>query len=82
MCIDYRALNQQKRPDNYPLPRSDDLLDWLINANCLSSIDLYTGYYQVAIHPGDEYKIAFLSRYGLFELLVLPFGLKNYLYIF
>ena len=77
MCIDYRALNQQTRPDKYPLPRIDDLLDQLVNANCLSSIDLYTGYHQVAIYPGDEYKTAFLSRYGLFEFLVLPFGLIN-----
>ena len=65
MYIDYRALNKQARPDKYPLPRIDDLLDWLVNANCLSSSDLHTGYHKVAIHPGDEYKIAFISRYGL-----------------
>ena len=40
MCIDYRPLNQQKRPDKYPLPRINNLLDQLVNANCLSSINL------------------------------------------
>ena len=71
MCIDYRALNQQTRPDKYPLPRIDDLLDWLGDVNCLSSVDLYNSYYKVESHPGDEYKTAFLSRYGLFEFLAL-----------
>ena len=54
MCIGYRALNQQMRPAQYPLPRIDDLLDWLVNAKCPSSFDLHIGYYQVAITPGDE----------------------------
>ena len=59
MCIDCKALNQQTRPDKQPLPRIDDLLDQLVNANCLSSIYLHTGYHQVAFHPGDKYKTAF-----------------------
>ena len=74
MCVDYRDLNQQTRPDKYPLPRVDDLLDWVVNANCLNSIDLHNGYYQVAIHSVDEYKTAFLSRHGLFKFLALLFG--------
>ena len=77
ICIDYRDLSQQTRLDKYPLPRIDGLLAQLVNANCLSSIDLYTGNYKVAICPGDEYKTAFLPRYGFFEFLVFPFGLRN-----
>ena len=45
ICIDYSALNQQTRPDEYPLPRIDDLLDWLVNTKCLNSIDLCTDYH-------------------------------------
>ena len=75
--IDYRALNQQARLAKYPLPRIGDLLDQLVNTNYLSSIYLHTGYHQVEIRPGDVYKTAFLSRYGLFEFLMLPFGLTN-----
>ena len=40
MCIDYRALNQQTRPDKFVLPGINDLLDQLVNASCVSSIDL------------------------------------------
>ena len=54
MCIDYRALNQQTRPDKYPLPRIDNLLEPLVNAYCLGSIELNTSYHQVAIHPGID----------------------------
>ena len=45
ICTDYRALNQQTRPDKYPLPRIGNLPDQLVNVHCLSSIDLYTGCY-------------------------------------
>ena len=43
MCIHYMALNQKKRPENYPLPRIDDLLERFANAHYLSSINLHTG---------------------------------------
>ena len=45
ISLDYRALNQYTKPDKYLLPRIDDLLDRLANVHCLSSNDLYTGYY-------------------------------------
>ena len=45
ICIDYRALNQQTSPEKYALPRIDDLLDQLVNAHYLSSIELYTSYH-------------------------------------
>ena len=45
ICISYRALNQQTRPNKYLLPSIDDILNWLVNANCPSSINLYTGYH-------------------------------------
>ena len=45
MCIDYRALKQQTRPNKYLLPMIDDLLNWLVNVHCIGSIDLYTGCY-------------------------------------
>ena len=77
MCINNNAVSQKTRYDKYTLPRIDDLLDRLVNTNCFSSIDLHSGYHQVEICSGDEYKTTFLSRYGLFGFLVLPFGLTN-----
>ena len=77
MTVDYRALNHQTKKDVYPLPRIDNLLDKLLQATCLSAINLASGYHQVHLAPGDCEKTAFVTRYGLFEYMVLPLGLCN-----
>ena len=77
MCIYYRALNQQIKPNKYSLPRIDSLLDQLVISKYFISINLYTIYHQVIMYLADEYKIAFLSSYSLFEFILLPFGLIN-----
>ena len=77
MCIDYRTLNKQTRWDLYPIPRIDDLLDHLMHAMIFSKIGLSQGYNQVAIDAKNKHKTTFISRFGLFEWNVLPFGLCN-----
>ena len=77
MCIDYHALNDITLKNTFPLPRIDDLHDRLGKAHYFTKLDLYSGYHQIPIRPGDEYKTAFTSRYSTFEFLVMPFGLTN-----
>jgi len=77
MCVDYRALNAVTKRNSYPLPRLDESFDRLGRARIFSKIDLKSGYWQVRVEPKDIHKTAFNTRYGQYEFLVMPFGLKN-----
>uniref|UniRef100_A0A388K617 Reverse transcriptase domain-containing protein n=1 Tax=Chara braunii TaxID=69332 RepID=A0A388K617_CHABU len=77
MCIDYMGLNAIIVKNREPLPRIDDLLDRVQGCRYFSKIDLKSGYHQIAIQPEDQHKTAFQTRYGLYEFVVMPFGLCN-----
>ena len=77
MCVDYRPLNAVTIKNKYPLPRIDTLFDQLASAKVFSKIDLCLGYHQIKIRPQHIPKIAFSTRYGLYEYLVMSFGLTN-----
>jgi transposase InsO family protein/predicted aspartyl protease len=76
-CIDYRQLNEKTKKDSYPLPRIDECLDALSSGGWFSTLDLRSGYHQVAMDPKDADKTAFVTRRGIFRWKVMPFGLCN-----
>ena len=76
-CIDYRKLNDVTYKDSYPLPRIDTCLDALGGSTYFSTLDLRSGFWQVAIDPRDADKTAFVTRRGQFRFNVLSFGLAN-----
>jgi hypothetical protein len=74
---DYRALNAITRKNRYPLPLIDDLIHQLKDARYFTKLDVRWGYNNVCIREGDEWKAAFRTNRGLFEPLVMYFGLTN-----
>jgi hypothetical protein len=77
MCVDYRPPNAVTVKNKYPLPCIDILFDQLSKAKVFSKIDLRSSYHQIKIRPEDIPKMAFSTRFGLFEYLVMSYGLTN-----
>ena len=76
-CIDYRWLNKKTIKNKYPLPLPKELFDRLGGSTIFNSIDLRSGYWQVPLRKEDRRKTAFKTCWGLYEFLVVPFGVSN-----
>ena len=72
-----QALNKITVKNRYPLPKVEELMDRLHGARYFTKLDLYSGYHQIRLREEDIQKTAFVTRYGAFKYLVMPFGLCN-----
>jgi hypothetical protein len=82
MCADYHSLNEVTIKNKYPLSSIDDFFDQLKGACVFSKIDLKSRYHQLKIRASNIPKISFITRYGLYEYIVMSFGLTNALTYF
>jgi hypothetical protein len=77
VCQDYQGLNNITIKNGYPLPLVRETLDALCHAKIYTKLDIIATFNKLRIAEGHEWKTAFITRFGLFETLVMPFGLCN-----
>lgn len=77
LCIDYRLLNQKTVPDRHPLPRIQDLIDTLGGHSWFTILDQGKAYHQGYMAEGSRHMTAFITPWGLYEWVRIPFGLSN-----
>lgn len=77
LCVDYRGLNDITVKNRYPLPLIKETLERLSRAKWFTKLDVIGAFNRLRLKEGEEWKSAFLTRYGLYEYLVMPFGLHG-----
>ena len=77
MCIDFKHVNRACPKDHFPLPRIDQIVDSTAGCERLSFLDAYSGYHQIHLYGPGEIKTTFITPFGCFCYITMPFGLKN-----
>ena len=77
MCIDYSGLNKHCPKDPFPLPRIDQVIDSTAGAELLCFLDAYSGYHQIRMKESDQKATSFITPFGTYCYVTMPFGLKN-----
>ena len=77
MCVDYTGLNKACLKDPFPLPRIDQVVHLTSGCKTLCFLDAYSGYHQIMMKESDQLMTSFITPFGLFCYVSMPFGLKN-----
>ena len=77
MCIEFKHIDRACLKDHFTLPRIDQIVDSTAGCERLSFLDAYSGYHQICLYGPDEIKTAFITPFGCFCYVTMPFGLKN-----
>jgi len=75
--MDYTDLNKASPKDEYPLPRIDQIVDSISKCELLCFLDAYLGYHQISMCIDDEEETAFVTPFGVYCYIKMPFSLKN-----
>jgi hypothetical protein len=77
MCIDYTSLNKACPKDPFALSWIDQVIDSTAGCDLLSFLDAYSSYHQIPLFQPDRIKTFFITPYGDYYYVTMPFGLKN-----
>jgi hypothetical protein len=77
MCVDYTGLNKACPKVPYPLPRIDQIVDSTAGCETLSFLDAYSGYHQIRMKESDQLATSFITPFGMYCYITMPFGLRN-----
>jgi hypothetical protein len=77
MCVDYTSLNKACPKHPFPLPRIDQIVDSTTGCELLSFLDSYSGYHQIKMKESDQLTTSFITLFGTYCYVTMPFGLKN-----
>ena len=77
LCCDFRKLNSKTIPKSFPIPKAENILDDMNEADVFTILDLKSAYWHIPIHEGDKYKTTFVVPNAKYQWRVLPFGLTD-----
>jgi len=77
MCVDYTSLNKACSKVPFPLPRIDQIVDTTAGCETLSFLDAYSGYHQIKMKESDQLATSFITPFGMYCYVTMPFGLRN-----
>ena len=77
MCIDYTSLNKSCPKVPFPLPRIDQIVESTAGCELLSFLDEYSGYHQIKMKESDQLATSFITPFGMYCYVMMPFGLRN-----